>query len=209
MACSYLNSAGTDLDSLFLVDNSNGGALGFLTSTGQDLGNRFSKASTLGYNVGYKNSAGTDIGFLRGKMSAPTGTMSATFSNMSVYEECEREDTEGTCEWECYGLNGIVSWSVSGNYINSVNYELTYYRSGECSGGSTSGKITSGSTTNKSGTINFSTPCFSEHKPDRDGKENISVTLKITLVNSVGSTSAGSKTSSSYTLWSCSYAGGG
>ena len=53
MACGYLNSAGTDLDSLFLVDNKNSGAIGFLTSSGQDLGNRFSAASTLGYNVGY------------------------------------------------------------------------------------------------------------------------------------------------------------
>ena len=34
MASGYLNSAGTDLDSLFYTDNSNGGAIGFLTGGG-------------------------------------------------------------------------------------------------------------------------------------------------------------------------------
>lgn len=64
MASNYRNSAGTDLDNLFRVTNSNAGAIGFIESGGQDLGNRYPTGS-LGYNVGYKNSAGTDIGYLR------------------------------------------------------------------------------------------------------------------------------------------------
>lgn len=71
MATNFYNSAGTDLDSLFYSDNSNGGAIGFLTPNGVDLGNKFTNKATLGYNLGYKNSAGTDIGYLRGKAVAP------------------------------------------------------------------------------------------------------------------------------------------
>lgn len=71
MTCGFMNSAGTDLDSLFLINNSNGGALGFQCSNGQDLGNRFSASSKLNYAVGFQNSAGTDIGYLRGAGSTP------------------------------------------------------------------------------------------------------------------------------------------
>lgn len=68
MASNYRNSAGTDLDNLFYVNNSNLGAIGFKTSDGVDLGNRYANGEVLSYNVGYKNSAGTDIGYLRGKL---------------------------------------------------------------------------------------------------------------------------------------------
>jgi hypothetical protein len=66
MSVNFFNSAGTDLDSLFYVNNGNAGGIGFINASGQDLGNRYTNASTLGYSVGYKNSAGTDLGYLRG-----------------------------------------------------------------------------------------------------------------------------------------------
>lgn len=66
MASNFRNSAGTDLDNLFYVKNSNLGAIGFRISDGTDLGNRYTNGQVLGYNVGYKNSAGTDLGYLRG-----------------------------------------------------------------------------------------------------------------------------------------------
>lgn len=84
MASGFLDSAGTDLDSVFYTDNGNAGAIGFVTSGGQDLGNRYTKAATLGRNIGYKDSAGTDIGYLRGNLAAPTGTATPTVSSKSV-----------------------------------------------------------------------------------------------------------------------------
>ena len=55
MTCGFLNSAGTDLDSLFYTNNGNAGAIGFQCSNGQDLGNRFTNVNTLGYAVGSKS----------------------------------------------------------------------------------------------------------------------------------------------------------
>ena len=75
MTCGFMNSAGTDLDSIFAVKNSNAGVLGFQCSNGQDLGNRYSNLNTLGYAVGFQNSAGTDIGYLRGNQSSLTKTI--------------------------------------------------------------------------------------------------------------------------------------
>jgi hypothetical protein len=71
MSVNFFNSAGTDLDSLFYVNNGNAGGIGFINAFGQDLGNRYTNASTLGYAVGYKNSAGTDLGYLRGNAVPP------------------------------------------------------------------------------------------------------------------------------------------
>lgn len=66
MSVNFFNSAGTDLDNLFYVNNPNAGGIGFINASGQDLGNRYTNASTLGYAVGFRNSAGTDLGYLRG-----------------------------------------------------------------------------------------------------------------------------------------------
>lgn len=68
MSVNYYNSAGTDLDNLFYVNNGNAGAIGFVEASGQDLGNRYTNASTLGYSVGYVNGSGTDLGYLRGNL---------------------------------------------------------------------------------------------------------------------------------------------
>lgn len=83
MASNYRTSAGTDLDSVFYINNSNAGAIGFKVAEGQDLGNRYVSGS-LGYNVGLKNSAGTDLGYLRGGMIAPTGSAAVTATNSKV-----------------------------------------------------------------------------------------------------------------------------
>ena len=91
MASNFKNSAGTDLDSLFLVNNSNAGAIGFKMSDSTDLGNRYSNASTkLQQTIGYKNSAGTDIGYLRSNLS-PTSSGSVTF-DVYLGEVLEGED---------------------------------------------------------------------------------------------------------------------
>lgn len=91
MTCGYQNSAGTDLDNLFYINNGNAGALGFQISNGQDLGNRYTNGSTLGYSVGYKNSAGTDLGYLRGNITIPTlssNTLTNTVSSTTTFNSC-------------------------------------------------------------------------------------------------------------------------
>lgn len=81
MASNYKNSAGTDLDDLFYVQNGNHGAVGFLISDGTDLGNRYTGETVLGNSVGYLNSAGTDLGYLRGSNVAPTiGSWSVAYT---------------------------------------------------------------------------------------------------------------------------------
>lgn len=134
MASGFLDSAGTDLDSLFYTDNGNAGAIGFLTSGGQDLGNRYSAAATLGYNVGYKNSAGTDIGYLRGNLVAPTGTATPTVSSKSVgYYSSSSESCDSSGEncstityYERYAkaVFKTVVASTNGMPITSVTYTI-------------------------------------------------------------------------------------
>lgn len=103
MASNYLNSAGTDLDNVFHVDNSNAGALGFLTSDNQDLGNRY-PAGSLGVEVGYKTAAGTDIGYLRANIKPVEGTITNSVSNYNPEDSdstrCETADSSTTCR--CY-----------------------------------------------------------------------------------------------------------
>lgn len=103
MASNYLNSAGTDLDNVFHVDNSNAGALGFLTSDNQDLGNRY-PAGSLGVEVGYKTAAGTDIGYLRANIMPVEGTITNSVSNYNPEDSdssrCETVDSNTTCR--CY-----------------------------------------------------------------------------------------------------------
>lgn len=103
MASNYLNSAGTDLDNVFYVDNSNAGALGFLTSDNQDLGNRY-PAGSLGVEVGYKTAAGTDIGYLRANIKPVEGTITNSVSNYNPEDSdtirCETTDSSTTCR--CY-----------------------------------------------------------------------------------------------------------
>ena len=124
MASGYLNSAGTDLDNLFLVDNGNAGAIGFQVSNGQDLGNRFSAASTLGYNLGYKNSAGTDIGYLRGKMVAPT--ISFSYDKTWVKHQYDDDgDPESNLYWVIFQLKITPKLVVTNNQpLSNIRYQL-------------------------------------------------------------------------------------
>lgn len=84
MTSNYRNSAGTDLDNLFYINNANLGAIGFIMSNGADLGNRYANDQVLGYNVGYKNSAGTDIGYLRGQGITYTHILTVGYYNSSM-----------------------------------------------------------------------------------------------------------------------------
>ena len=85
MASNFKNSAGTDLDSLFLVNNQNAGAIGFTMSDGTDLGNRYSNASTkLNQTIGYKNNAGTDLGYLRSNKT-PASSGNITISKVGTH----------------------------------------------------------------------------------------------------------------------------
>lgn len=119
MTCGFMNSAGTDLDSLFLINNSNGGALGFQCSNGQDLGNRFSASSKLNYAVGFQNSAGTDIGYLRGAGSTPVFTAyNATLNNL--YNSGKTSCSHGS---------GEDSYSHKQRYMRGY-----LYVTGSCSG---------------------------------------------------------------------------
>lgn len=119
MTCGFMNSAGTDLDSLFLVNNSNAGALGFQCSNAQDLGNRFSSANKLGYSVGYQNSAGTDIGNLRGAGGVLVfSAYNATLNNL--YNSGKSACTHGS---------GEDAWSHKQRYMRGY-----LYVTGSCTG---------------------------------------------------------------------------
>lgn len=134
MTCGYQNSAGTDLDNLFYINNGNAGALGFQVSNGQDLGNRYSNLSALGYSVGYKNSAGTDLGYLRGSIASPaTVSISQTYgiSNQSAGFFYESYDCgESTCTG-CAGsyLKGTINlgMNLSKHPGGSLNWVITVY----------------------------------------------------------------------------------
>lgn len=124
MACKYLNSAGTDLDNLFLVDNSQGGGIGYLISTNVDLGNRFSNKSTLGYSIGYKNSAGTDVGYLRGKLNKPTITLiSNNHNRVTTRVTCCDQNNEDCLTWEGYAGNRTIV--VQTDVANITNIVVT------------------------------------------------------------------------------------
>lgn len=127
MTCNFRNSAGTDLDSLFTVNNGNAGAIGFKISDGTDLGNRFASGS-LGYNVGYKNSAGTDIGYLRGKVVAPSiSGLSVSFINKQTSTGSQYDDTDE--DWiTTYKVNANLQINVTdanGLSMTSVVITLT------------------------------------------------------------------------------------
>ena len=108
MASNFKNSAGTDLDSLFLVNNSNAGAIGFKMSDSTDLGNRYSNASTkLQQTIGYKNSAGTDIGYLRSNLS-PTSSGSISVWIHSTY-------------WDPGNDTGIRSYDYASSSVTTID----------------------------------------------------------------------------------------
>ena len=120
MASNYLNSAGTDLDNVFHVDNSNAGALGFLTSDNQDLGNRY-PAGSLGVEVGYKTAAGTDIGYLRANIKPVEGIITNSVSNYNPEDtdstRCETADSSVTCHAyaESYATQITGTLTISNN----------------------------------------------------------------------------------------------
>ena len=113
MASGFLNSAGTDLDSLFYTDNGNAGAIGFRVSGGQDLGDRYTDASTLGYNVGYKNSAGTDLGYLRGKLVKPSITVNV--STDKTVKKTSGYDSASESYWYTTTVTATINISVVDN----------------------------------------------------------------------------------------------
>ena len=160
MASNYLNSAGTDLDNVFYVDNSNAGALGFLTSDNQDLGNRY-PAGSLGVEVGYKTAAGTDIGYLRANIKPVEGTITNSVSNYNPEDSdttrCETADSSTTCR--CYAesyatqIKGTltisnnmtpteIKWILEGRSTSKT--EDLYYRSGTTRLGVTANATCSG-----------------------------------------------------------------
>lgn len=134
MASGFLDSAGTDLDSIFYTDNGNAGAIGFVASGGQDLGNRYTKSATLGRNIGYKDSAGTDIGYLRGNIAAPTGTATPAVSNKKVgHHETQDQSCDSygeNCSTKTYYeryAKGVFKTTISssnGMPIASVAYTI-------------------------------------------------------------------------------------
>ena len=140
MASNYLNSAGTDLDNVFHVDNSNAGALGFLTSDNQDLGNRY-PAGSLGVEVGYKTDAGTDIGYLRANIMPVEGTIVYSqdeyFSDSdSDKEACSYGDTSKTCTKSCtiYGYRITANLNISNNMeATSIKWVLEAKKVGSSS----------------------------------------------------------------------------
>lgn len=133
MTCGYQNSAGTDLDNLFYINNGNAGALGFQVSNGQDLGNRYTNGSTLGYSVGYQNSAGTDLGYLRGNLTKPTvssNSLKNTVSKTYTYTDCLSciydEDTPkggSGCHSSCRSVSGYLTLTL--NMSQSAAYTIT------------------------------------------------------------------------------------
>lgn len=130
MTCYYKNSSGTDLDSLFTVNNSNAGSIGFKTSDGTDLGNRFASGS-LGTNIGYKNSAGTDIGYLRGKVVAPSGSLSLatsgpTSTQLGTSGGYWMDADTYIDETPNYGNVLTITATFSGSSFSSIDWYVQY-----------------------------------------------------------------------------------
>lgn len=130
MTSNFRNAAGTDLDAVFYVSNSNAGAIGFKCSNGQDLGDRY-PAGSLGTNVGYKNSAGTDIGYLRTKMVAPTVSIGATQTNRWKDSWYEGPGTVDDPTYAVYAEKRVFRANVNvlnGMPISGVDWYLEYPR---------------------------------------------------------------------------------
>ena len=131
MSVNYYNSAGTDLDNLFYVNNGNAGAIGFVEASGQDLGNRYTNASTLGYSVGYVNGSGTDLGYLRGNLVPPGITnywanQSTTKTQLS-YTDNTRTDHEDEVYTDTTHKRNVATWiSAGANCVGtgSLNWQL-------------------------------------------------------------------------------------
>lgn len=128
MTSNFRNAAGTDLDDVFYVNNSNAGAIGFKCSNGQDLGDRY-PAGSLGTNVGYKNSAGTDIGYLRTKMVAPTVSIGVTQTNRWKDSWLEGPGTVDYPTYAVYAEKRVFRANVNvlnGMPISGVDWYLEY-----------------------------------------------------------------------------------
>ncbi len=124
MTSGYFNSAGTDLDAIFLVNNGNAGTIGFQAPGGRDLGNRYSSAKPLGYSVGLMNPAGTDLGYLRGNYAA--ASMQGRFDNLTTYYNEEI----GTAEYtQDDAQNYIGTWYQRKAY-GFLNVGCTAYGTG-------------------------------------------------------------------------------
>ena len=208
MACGFRNSAGTDLDDLFYIDNSNGGAIGFQMSNGVDLGNRFTNKSTLGYNLGYKNPAGTDIGFLRGKLTPPTGG-GIYFKKLQAKHTTDKyqsgTDSEGRSDYRySYYVSAVCEVGVNINVpVTSARLILTAYAymgwSGSYSAGfwpnnstlystSTNGYYFGGNRTYYDGPISGNKFVFSYvGNTGRFYHTNVEWTARIILSNAAGS----------------------
>lgn len=131
MSVNYFNSAGTDLDNLFYINNGNAGAVGFIEASGQDLGNRYTNASTLGYGVGYVNSAGTDLGFLRGNAIPPhinsgwaaVGQTYINSNNSRDYDDgTDNQNYDYTRHWR--EVSAYINCGLSGVGTGQINYQL-------------------------------------------------------------------------------------
>lgn len=124
MTSGYQNSAGTDLDNIFLADNSNGGAINMQISTGQDLGNRYNNGSTLGYAVGFQNSAGTDLGNLRGNYQPGSWwgrwDTQHLYSNTNFsFDESTQDDSQGYVD--SVHTRSVYGWFNSGINVTGAN----------------------------------------------------------------------------------------
>jgi hypothetical protein len=120
MTCNFKNSAGTDLDSLFWIENANPGGIGFKMSNGTDLGNRYSSKVKLNQTIGYKNSAGTDIGYLRGKATSSYCNSACSYGGSvnSNGQGCScSSGYTGTCTIK---KTGRSSYSCNAGNVNGV-----------------------------------------------------------------------------------------
>lgn len=137
MTVNFKNSAGTDLDSLFSITNTNAGALGFKEAGGQDLGNRFAVGS-LGTNVGYKNNAGTDIGYLRGKVVAPQATITLTrdkddWGISRGDSTSDREDSDNLTAYRQFSYTMQPKITITnGQPVTSVKYQYQFKSNAVC-----------------------------------------------------------------------------
>lgn len=134
MTCGFRNPAGTDLDSLFYINNGNAGALGFQCSNGQDLGNRYTNGSTLGYSVGFRNSAGTDLGYLRGNFN-PATQLGIYKPSGYAFDVGINLSTSGTneyyCTKTCYDESGSYCCGSEGysRYVKNASQWTNWWNS--------------------------------------------------------------------------------
>lgn len=110
MTSGFQTKEGTDLDNVFLVNNSGGQYFNLKVSTGQDLGQRYSTAFALNRDVGFQNTAGTDIGRICGNIVP--ATLTNYWANVKWTNEHNAIRWRGALNVGCNAYGDGLNWAL-------------------------------------------------------------------------------------------------